>query len=45
MGMAWLGDAEKLLREKTNATDQAGLVDAFMRDVEAAASGRAGKGA
>jgi len=39
--------AEKLLREKTNASDQASLVDAFIRDVEAAAgtAGRAGKGA
>lgn len=39
--------AEKLLREKTNANDQSALVDAFMRDVEAAAraGGHAGKGA
>ena len=39
--------AEKLLREKTNATDQAALVDTFIRDVgaAAAASGHAGKGA
>ncbi len=39
--------AEKLLREKTTATDQTGLVDAFVRNVEAAstAAGRTGKGA
>lgn len=39
--------AEKLLREKTNAADQASLVDAFIRDVEAAAAktARPGKGA
>lgn len=38
--------AEKLLREKTNAGDQAALVDTFIRDVEAAArGGRPTKGA
>lgn len=39
--------ADRLLREKTNATDQASLVGAFIRDVEAAALGgpAAGKGA
>ncbi len=36
--------AEKLVREKINATDHASLVDGFIRDVEAAALGR-GKGA
>lgn len=39
--------AEKLVREKITAADQAGLVDTFVRDVEAAArgAGTAGKGA
>ncbi len=34
--------AEKLLREKTTATDHAALVDTFIKDVESAARGRAG---
>ena len=34
--------AEKLLREKTTATDHAALVDTFIQDVESAARGRAG---
>lgn len=36
--------AEKLLREKITPADQAGLVDTFVRDVEAAARGVSGKG-
>lgn len=33
--------AEKLLREKTTPTDQAALVDTFIKDVESAARGKA----
>ena len=42
VALAAAGAAEKLLREKTNATDHATLVDGFIRDVEAAALGRKG---
>ena len=42
VAVAAAGAAEKLLREKTNATDHAGLVDGFIRDVEAAARGSKG---
>jgi F-type H+-transporting ATPase subunit b len=44
VALAAASAAEKLVREKINATDQASLVDGFIRDVEAAALGR-GKGA
>ncbi|MBK9033528.1 MAG: ATP synthase F0 subunit B [Myxococcales bacterium] len=42
VAVAAAGAAEKLLREKTNATDHASLVDGFIRDVEAAARGSKG---
>ena len=42
VAIAAAGAAEKILREKTTATDHAALVDTFIRDVESAARGRAG---
>lgn len=36
--------AEKLLREKTTATDHSALVDTFIKDVEAAAQGKSAGG-
>jgi F-type H+-transporting ATPase subunit b len=42
VSLAAAGVAERLLRERTTAADQAAMVDTFIKDVESAARGRAG---